>query len=165
MVQKSDEKKPKPRGQKPLVDPFTTKKNIERLKRLSGNGLTHEKIAIKFGMSVRSFYNLMDRNPKIRDYLLEGKADTEDGIADALINDARNGNTTAQIFFLKARAGWKEKQEIEVSGTVKHDLDVAVRKKLDEMSVEQKRARLAELEKMRELRDAEAIEVDFDEID
>lgn len=151
-------------GRKPQVDPFTTKKNIDRLKRLAGNGLSYEKIAIKFGMAERTFYKLMERNPKIREYILEGKCDVEDEIADALINDARNGNTTAQIFFLKARAGWKEKHEIEVSGKVEHSLDVEVIKKLDNMSVDQKRSRLEELQKMRALRESEqVIDVEVDE--
>ena len=39
-------------------------------------------------------------------------------VAETLFQQAINGNTTAMIFWLKCRAGWKEKHEVEHSGEV-----------------------------------------------
>lgn len=39
-------------------------------------------------------------------------------VAETLFQQAVAGNTTAMIFWLKCRAGWKEKQEVEHSGQI-----------------------------------------------
>jgi hypothetical protein len=39
-------------------------------------------------------------------------------VAETLFNQAIKGNTTAIIFWLKCRAGWKEKHEVQHSGEV-----------------------------------------------
>lgn len=39
-------------------------------------------------------------------------------IAKSLFDNAKKGNVTAQIFWLKTRAGWKETQHVEHAGSI-----------------------------------------------
>lgn len=48
-----------------------------------------------------------------RDELDLATAKANATIGGALFNKAKSGDTTAMIFWMKTRAGWKEKQEIE----------------------------------------------------
>jgi hypothetical protein len=51
-----------------------------------------------------------------RQELDDGRVDANAVIAKSLYEQAKNGNTTAQIFWLKTRAGWKETQVNEHTG-------------------------------------------------
>jgi hypothetical protein len=48
--------------------------------------------------------------------LTEGRMEANAAVAQTLFQQAKAGNTTAMIFWLKTRAGWKEKQVVEHSG-------------------------------------------------
>ena len=48
-------------------------------------------------------------------------------IAQTLFKQAKDGNTSAAIFWLKCRAGWSEKQQIEHSG------EIAVKQQLSDL--------------------------------
>ena len=67
----------------------------------------------------------------------ETKANAQ--VAGFLFNSARNGNVTAQIFWLKTRAQWKEAPaELRHSGTIRH-------KPVSEMTDQEIMDRLMEL--------------------
>ena len=51
-------------------------------------------------------------------------------IAQTLFKQAKDGNTSAAIFWLKCRAGWSEKQQIEHSGANGAPLEVIVTRKI-----------------------------------
>ena len=51
-----------------------------------------------------------------RDELEGGRIDANAQIANTLFQQAKKGNMTAAIFWLKTRAGWKETQVTELSG-------------------------------------------------
>jgi DNA-binding XRE family transcriptional regulator len=46
------------------------------------------------------------------------KAKANATIGGALFNKAKGGDTTAMIFWMKTQAGWREKQELEVTGDI-----------------------------------------------
>ncbi len=48
--------------------------------------------------------------------LEEGRIDANTQIGSTLFQQAKKGNTTAAIFWLKTRAGWKETNVTELSG-------------------------------------------------
>jgi len=48
-----------------------------------------------------------------RDELDHATAQANATIGGALFNKAKGGDTTAMIFWMKTRAGWKEKQEVD----------------------------------------------------
>lgn len=48
--------------------------------------------------------------------LADGRIDANASIGKTLYEQAKNGNTTAAIFWLKTRAGWKETTVNEITG-------------------------------------------------
>jgi len=98
----------------------------------------------------------------LRDIIEEEKNKTIDEVANSLIEDAKAGQTTERIFFLKAQAAWREKSEVVHSGTVKHELELEVIKRIDQMDATQRAERLKELQEL-EAMDTETIDVEFDE--
>jgi|TARA_R100001530_G_scaffold29784_1_gene23383 hypothetical protein len=88
--------KPGPKGHKPTDD------SREEVRRLAGFGIPGEDIALVVGVS---------RPTLIKHYRTElddGVAKANAHVAGFLFNQARAGNVSAQIFWLKTRARWKE---------------------------------------------------------
>ena len=50
--------------------------------------------------------------------LEDGRIDANAQIGNTLFQQAKKGNTTAAIFWLKTRAGWKETQVTELTGAL-----------------------------------------------
>jgi transposase len=78
--------------------------------------LTQDQIADYFGISRRTFQDMIQRDDRISAHYKRGKAKAIEDIAGSLLMKARNGDTASAIFFLKTQAKWAEKQEIEHSG-------------------------------------------------
>lgn len=86
--------------------------DAERIERMAAYGITHDQIAAIVGISdetLRKYY---------RDELDLGKAKTVEKVANSLVDVAVSGDVAAQKFFLSSRAGWAEKQQQELSGSV-----------------------------------------------
>lgn len=49
--------------------------------------------------------------------LEDGRIDANASIGQTLFQQAKDGNTSAAIFWLKTRAGWKETSAVELSGS------------------------------------------------
>ena len=81
-----------------------------QVKTLAAVGIRHEDIASKMGIiadTLTKYY---------RQELDEGRIDANAQIGKSLYEQAKAGNTTAMIFWLKTRAGWKETQVNELVG-------------------------------------------------
>lgn len=77
---------------------------------LAAVGARHEDIASKLGISADTL---------VRHYQAEldaGRIDANARVAQTLYQQALAGNTAAMIFWLKARAGWRETQVHQHSG-------------------------------------------------
>ncbi len=81
----------------------------EKVRMLRCCGVTHPMIASVLHIGVRTL------EKHFREELSVGLADANAQIAGALYRKAIEGDTTAMIFWLKSRAGWKE--------TVRHESD------------------------------------------
>ena len=86
---------------------FTAEQRI-LVKSMAAVGIRHEEIARKVGI----------RSPKtlrkhFRRELDEGVTDANYSVAQSLYANAKKGNVAAQIFWLKTRAGWREKPTFE----------------------------------------------------
>ena len=142
-------KKPGKRGRKPQVNPFTTEKELDRLAKVAGYGLTMEQVAGAFGMSRATFYNLMADHPEIRDRLEQGRASAVKTVAGKLYNKAIKGDLAAIIFFLKSKGGFSERHDFNHSHTggieINHKVDIATVQRIEQMSPEQRAQRLTEL--------------------
>ena len=73
--------------------------------------LNQEQIADYFGFSQDTFQRIMERDAEVLRSYKKGKAKAIGSIAGNLIKSAKDGNTTAQIFYLKTQAGWREREE------------------------------------------------------
>lgn len=77
--------------------------------------LSIEQIADYFGIDKTTFYEIMERQPEVSQRYKKGKSRAIGSVANSLLTQAREGNITAAIFYLKTQARWKETQGIEHS--------------------------------------------------
>ena len=103
----------KDQGGRPMVE--LTEKQISEVETLAAI-LTTEQIADYFGISRKTWYNIMERNEEVFTHYKRGKARAIASVASNLVTKANSGDLGAQIFFLKTQAGWKETQKIEGGG-------------------------------------------------
>lgn len=89
--------------------------DMKLIETLAGKGLTEKQIGQYCGYSSATHWAKMRReNPDINAAIDRGRAKMIVKVADALIDNAiEEKNVTAQIFFLKAQAGWSDKVEIK----------------------------------------------------
>lgn len=82
-----------------------------------GAVLSVEQIADYFGIGKTTFYAIMERQPEVRERYKKGKAKAIGAVAQGLLQQARDGNTTAAMFYLKTQAGWRETQHLDHSSS------------------------------------------------
>lgn len=70
--------------------------------------LSLEQVADYLGMSKVTFYEIMERQPEVSERYKKGKARAIGAVAKGLVQQAREGNTSAAMFYLKTQAGWRE---------------------------------------------------------
>lgn len=112
------------RPKKPL-----TKKQIESLSRMAGQGLTNEQMGAIFCMSKKTFERRMKDTPGGFDALEKGRAQAGDRVSQTAFDMAVSGQSPAMtMFWLKCRLRWREVQALEVSGPdggpIKHASDL-----------------------------------------
>lgn len=78
-----------------------------------GSVLSIEQIADYFSISKTTFYAIMERQPEVSERYKKGKAKAISAVAQGLLQQACDGNTTAAMFYLKTQAGWRETQQID----------------------------------------------------
>ena len=97
-----------------LVEDWITEDKLKVLKGWAMSGLTKEQIANNIGISRSLLYEWTDRSKEFADALRSGIQEADAKVVNALYESAINGNTTAQIFWLKNRISdkWRDKQEV-----------------------------------------------------
>jgi len=106
--------------------------DYEKLYSLAKIGLSEEQIATSLGISASTVTRRKRDDEQFDRTLKAGKQAGIDAVTNALFEGATGDkpNTSAQIFFLKNRAGWRDKQEVDanLSGSVvvDHDVDSAL---------------------------------------
>ena len=103
-VEKDEERK----VGRPVHLPDETTRN--KVFMLSTVGTRHEDIATVLNISadtLTKYYN---------DELAKGRIEANASVAETLFKQAKEGNTTAMIFWLKSKAKWKETSQHEISG-------------------------------------------------
>lgn len=77
------------------------------------DGMTEREIAESFGVSRRTLFRWKEGYPEVAQALRRGKEAVDYQVEGALLHTALNGNTTAQIFWLRNRRPdkWKDKPE------------------------------------------------------
>ena len=87
--------------------------------------MTDEQIAKNMGISVKTLFNWKTSYLPILQALKKGKEVVDYEVENALLSSALEGNTTAQIFWLKNRRPdkWRDKQKEETDKTALDKLD------------------------------------------
>lgn len=101
------------------------KENLLLLEGWARDGLTDEQIAKNIGIGERTLYEWKEKYPQISQSLKKGKEVVDYEVENALLSSALEGNTTAQIFWLKNRRPdkWRDKQKEETDKTALDKLD------------------------------------------
>lgn len=98
------------------------------------NGLTNKQIAENIGISERTFYLWMKKSKVISQTMLLGKQHAKFIVENALFEKARNGNTTAMIFWLKNN--WRDKY----SDTIKTPEELAqIKEQIEILKIDRSR--------------------------
>lgn len=101
------------------------RENLLLLEGWARDGLTDEQIAKNIGITVSTFYEWKKKYSEISESLKKGKEVVDYEVENALLSSALEGNTTAQIFWLKNRRPdkWRDKQKEETDKTALDKLD------------------------------------------
>ena len=95
------------KGRPPHLPSDTTR---NRVFILSTVGTRHEDIATVLNISHDTLVKYY------KEELDKGRIEANASVAETLFKQAKEGNTTAMIFWLKSRAKWKETSQHEISG-------------------------------------------------
>lgn len=87
--------------------------DLEKVEEYAGLGLTREEIALSLGVSYSTLNRWIKESDEVDAAMKRGRAKANIKVGNALMKAIEGGNVTAIIFYLKARAGWTEKQQIE----------------------------------------------------
>jgi len=99
---------------------WITEEGLIKLEGWAKDGLTDEQIAKNIGINAATLYKWKSKYSEIDKSLKRGKDVVDRQVENALFKSALEGNTTAQIFWLKNRKPkeWRDKQDIEHGGSV-----------------------------------------------
>lgn len=95
-------------GKPPLI---ITEEMIKKAESLSAAGLTKEEIADCLDMGYSTLFEKEKEYPEFAEAIKRGKSKGIGMMANNLVKLAKAGNAAANIFWLKARAKWKEGDE------------------------------------------------------
>ena len=112
----------KNRGGRPKFE--ITPEICEQVENLSAQGLTVDQIASVLGVSRQTIYERQNEYPEFSDALKRGRGKGVANVTNALYTKAIDGDNTAIIFYLKNRAGWVDKQEIQSTVEQRHVIDL-----------------------------------------
>ena len=108
------------------------------VEKLASQGLNKAQVAAMCGLGESQWYVREKEKPEISEAYKRGKAKGVLTISNALFEQAKSGNTTAQIFYLKCNGGWRENTRIELTGanggSIKHETANAQERLLDKLA-------------------------------
>ena len=106
--------------------------DYEELYNLAKIGLSEEQIAVSLGISVSTIARRKRDDDTFDTTLKAGKQAGISAVTNSLFESATadKPNTSAQIFYLKNRGGWRDRTEVDanISGGIEvtHDIDSAL---------------------------------------
>ena len=96
--------------------------DAQRCRELAAQGLSMEQIAYCVGVHPSTLYERQKAEPELSEAIKGGRADGIEEVTNHLMQSARDGNVTAQIFYLKNRAPdeWKDRTDRHITGKIDH---------------------------------------------
>jgi len=88
-----------------------TQEVIDKAEMLASQGMYKDQIADCLGICYDTLNEKSKMYPEFSSALKRGKAAGIALVTQALLNNIQIGNVTAQIYYLKCQAGWREKDD------------------------------------------------------
>tara|TARA_R100000908_G_C3730484_1_gene130041 strand:- start:361 stop:828 length:468 start_codon:yes stop_codon:yes gene_type:complete len=102
-----------------------TEEILKKTESLMAKGLTKEQCAGMLGVSVSTFMLYQAENSEFSEAIKRGQSIGIDQVTNALYEKATvDKDNTAIIFYLKNRAGWVDKQEVQSTVEQRHVIDL-----------------------------------------
>jgi hypothetical protein len=89
------------------------KVDLAEVEMMSSVGMTTKQIADALGVPPGQFGKLAKNDPYVAEAIEKGQARGIRMVTDSLFQNAMKGNVAAQIFWLKNRGAWQDKQELD----------------------------------------------------
>jgi len=78
--------------------------------------LSKAQMADYFNIGENTLRSVEERQPEVLEAYKRGKSKAIAGVASNLLSQARNGNMSAAMFYLKTQGGWRETSRHELTG-------------------------------------------------
>jgi len=89
----------------------------KEVERLAAQGLTNPQICDSLGISEATLYRQKRKSTELTDAIKRGRARGVANVTNKLYEQCMEGNTTAILFYLKARAHWRDRDPVEFNTT------------------------------------------------
>jgi hypothetical protein len=99
-------------GKKPWVP---TKEIIKKVEELASRGMEQQDIALCIGIGISTFHNKKNEFQELEDAVKRGRAKGVSHVTNALLKNIDLGNVTAQIFYLKTQAKWRDNFDASIN--------------------------------------------------
>lgn len=87
--------------------------DLDEIEIMASTGMTTKQIAEALAVPPTVFGRMVTNDPYIQEAIDRGQARGIRMVTDSLFQNAMKGNVAAQIFYLKNRAAWQDKQELD----------------------------------------------------
>lgn len=109
---------PNPHQPRDLIDEsgrvFSQPKvDLSEIEMMASVGMTTKQIADALRLPPTTFGKLVKNDPTVQESIDRGTSRGVKMVTDSLFQNALKGNVAAQIFFLKNKGGWADKQELD----------------------------------------------------
>jgi len=96
-------------------DEAQTAPNYELIETLSGQGCTEEQISAALGYGAQYLTKRKPKDPELAEAFVRGNAKGIAAMTGKLYSEGMSGSLGAIIFYLKNKAGWKDKVDMEAA--------------------------------------------------
>lgn len=98
--------------------------DLEIVMKCAALGMTQAETASYVGLCRASFYSRMAKDPALQEAWEMGKSQGVFKAASALSEMVEEKVPQAVFFFLKCKGGWSEKNEVNVNGSIEHQINL-----------------------------------------
>lgn len=115
---KQSTREPKPYTPRQIIDDAgrvydQPKVDLDEVEMMASVGMTTKQIADALHLPPTVFGKLVKNDPTVQEAIDRGVARGVKMVTDSLFQNAMKGNVAAQIFWLKNRGAWQDKQELD----------------------------------------------------
>lgn len=86
--------------------------------KLGALGLTFEELCVFWNVGHATLIRYCHKYPQLKQQIVKGRKESDLTVIQSVLDQARKGNMTAAIFWLKNRCGWRDAYGMEHSGKV-----------------------------------------------